>query len=233
VWHAGSAEDMLQMIRREGGYVYQSHPRIKGSRGFPDKIRDTAWFRDAHYFGLGWKAIPADLSSPRLGERAFRVLDDVNNWGAHKLLIAEVDVFQIDSTHELYGHMNVNYLRAPKLPDFTHYGDLLKAMVRGDSFMTTGEVLLPNVKFTAGPGDRIQVKADLAWTFPLRMAEVVWGDGAGTGRRIFPLERTREFGKAAYTWEVDAPGWKWARMTVWDVAGNGAFTEPFWRRSKD
>ncbi len=54
-----------------------------------------------------------DLSSPRLGDRAFKTVDDLNNWGLHKRLIGEVDVFQLDSTHELYGHMNINYLRVP------------------------------------------------------------------------------------------------------------------------
>jgi len=229
VWHIGSPEDMLEMIRSEGGYVYQTHPRTKDSKGFPDKIRETAWFRDPHYFGAGWKALPADLSSPRLGERAFKVIDDISNWGLRKLLIAEVDVFQIDSTHELYGHMNVNYLRLPKLPDFDHYGDVLKAMVAGDSFMTTGEILLREMKLTAAVGDKIAAKAKVAWTFPLRMAEIIWGNGTQTQRQIIPLEDTHEFGTASFDWTADAPNWKWARLAVWDVAGNGAFTQPVWR----
>ena len=58
------------MVRREGGYMYQTHPRTKGSTGFPDQIRETEHFRDARYLGAGWKAMPSDLSSPRLGERA-------------------------------------------------------------------------------------------------------------------------------------------------------------------
>jgi|SRR5579871_61908 len=229
VWHVGSPEDMLEMIRTEGGYVWQTHPRTKDSKGFPDKIRDTAWFRDPHYFATGWKALPADLSSPRLGERAFNVIDDVNNWGLHKLLLAEVDVFQVDSTHELYGHMNVNYLRMPKLPDFDHYGDIVQAAVSGNGFMTTGEILLPDVKIAARSGDQIAVTAKASWTFPLRMAEIVWGDGKQTQRKSLPLEETHEFANSAFNWTADAPGWKWARLAVWDVAGNGAFTQPVWR----
>jgi hypothetical protein len=229
VWHVGSPEDMLEMIRAEGGYVYQAHPRTKDSKGYPDKIRDTAWFRDPRYFGTGWKALPADLSSPRLGERAFKVVDDVNNWGLHKLFISEVDVFQVDSTHELYGHMNVNYLRLAKLPDFDHYGDLLKAVVAGDSFMTTGEILLPLVSVSTTSAAQIAVQAKISWTFPLRMAEIVWGDGTKTDRKVIPLEQTHEFGNASFTWTAAGPGWKWARLAVWDVAGNGAFTQPVWK----
>ena len=30
----------------------------------------------------------------------------------------EVDVFKIDHTHELYGHMNVNYLQLDRIPRF-------------------------------------------------------------------------------------------------------------------
>src|SRR4051794_26739650 len=80
VWRVHTPEDVWSMISGEGGYVYQTHPRTKGSTGYPDKIKDTFYFRDPRYLGTGWKAMPSDLSSPRLGERAFRILDDMNNW---------------------------------------------------------------------------------------------------------------------------------------------------------
>jgi hypothetical protein len=228
VYRAGNAEELLEMVRREGGYMYQSHPRTKGSTGFPDKIRETEPFRDPRYLGAGWKAMPSDLSSARLGERALKLVDDMNNWGLRKLLLAEVDVFQIDATHELYAHMNVNYVRAPRLPDYDSYGELLEPLARGDFFVTTGEVLLPELRIERA-GGRIVVRAEVRHTFPLRFAEVVWGDGSVTRRQSFPLDTTREFGGAAYNWEVEAPGWKWARVAVWDVAGNGAFTNPVWK----
>jgi hypothetical protein len=169
-----------------------------------------------------------DLSSPRLGDRAFKTVDDLNNWGLHKRLIGEVDVFQVDSTHELYGHMNVNYLRLPSLPSFDHWADALAALAGGDYFTTTGEVLLPHAKLV-GDADRVTAKVAASWTFPLRMAEIVWGDGHETHRQIFPLADTREFGQKDFTWQVTAPAWKWARLAVWDVAGNGAFATPVWR----
>jgi DNA repair protein RadC len=78
-----------------------------------------------------------------MGERSLTLLDDMSNWGLRKLLLAEVDVFQIDHTHELYAHMNINYVRAPKLPSFENYGELLKTMQKGDFFISTGEVLMP------------------------------------------------------------------------------------------
>jgi hypothetical protein len=240
VYHVGNEQEMLDLVRREGGYMYQTHPRTKGSKGFPDKIRETAHFRDPRYLGVGWKAMPTDLASLRAGVRSLNLLDDMNNWALPKRLIGEVDVFQIDSTHELYAHMNVNYVRMDRLPDFDNYGLMLEALSRGDYFISTGEVLLPSVELAAGQGqgqqeqqgqrDQIVARAEVAWTFPLQFAEIVWSDGAETRRQIFQLDTTRECGRATFEWKLTAAGWKWARLAVWDVAGNGAFINPVWRR---
>jgi hypothetical protein len=108
VYNVSTPKDVWDMVEREHGYVYQTHPRTKGSTGYPDAVRDTFFFKDPRYFGVGWKAMPSDLSSPRLGERAFKTVDDMNNLGLHKRMLGEVDVFQLDSTDELYGHMNIN-----------------------------------------------------------------------------------------------------------------------------
>ena len=64
--------------------------------------------------------MPADLSHDRLGRRALDLLDDMANWGQKKYLPGEVDVFKIDHTHELFGHMNINYVRLEpdRLPRF-------------------------------------------------------------------------------------------------------------------
>ena len=111
VYNIADEKELLEMVRLENGFMYQTHPRTKGSSGFPDKIREAEHFRDPRYLGAGWKAMPSDLSSPRLGERSLKLVDDMNNWGMKKRIMGEVDVFQLDSTHELYAHMNVNYVR--------------------------------------------------------------------------------------------------------------------------
>jgi hypothetical protein len=229
VYRVGSPSDVWRMVTDEAAFVYQTHPRTKGSTGYPDKVRATDYFRGARFLGAGWKAMPSDLSSPRLGERAFRVLDDMNNWGAHKITIGEVDVFQISPSDELYASMNVNYLRLPNLPDFDHYGLLLASLAKGDGFISTGEVLLPATSITSKDGDTLQVQAGVTSTFPLRLAEVVWGDGTQTHHYTIDLQSTREFDEHQYKWEVVAPGWTWARFAVWDVAGGGAFSNPTWR----
>ncbi len=232
VYHVGSAAELLDMVRAEGGFMVQTHPRTKGSTGFPEQIRDSEHFRDPRYLGAGWKAMPSDLSSPRLGERALKLLDDMNNWGLRKRLLGEVDVFQIDSTHELYAHMNVNYVRIPKLPKYEDYGLILQALARGEYFVSTGEILLHEADLSAGSPNQIVARAVVSYTFPLKMAEVVWGDGSETFRDIFSLETTREFGKSSFEWKITANNWKWARFAVWDVAADGAFTNPVWKEAR-
>ncbi len=229
VYSVANAQELLEMVRQESGLMYQTHPRTKGSTGFPDKIRETEHFRDPRYLGGGWKAMPSDLSSPRLGERSLKLLEDMNNWGLRKRLLGEVDVFQLDETHELYAHMNVNYVRLSAVPDWDNYGRFLQALANGESFITTGEVLLPRVSITAASPREIAVRAEVRWTFPLLVAEVVWGDGTETFRKMIPLETTRQFWSSSYEWKVEANNWKWARVAVWDVAGNGAFINPVWR----
>jgi len=88
-------------------------------------------------------------------------------------LLGEVDVFQIDSTHEVYAHMNVDYVRTPDLPKYPEYGSLLQALARDEYFISTGEVLLRDAISISGPPDQIVVRARLSYTFPLNLAEVV------------------------------------------------------------
>jgi hypothetical protein len=76
---------------------------------------------------------------------------------------------------------------------------------------------------------QITAQVSASWTFPLRMVEIVWGDGRETHRETTPLTDTGEFGQQEFTWKVNAPEWKWARLALWDIAGNGAFTTPIWR----
>jgi hypothetical protein len=229
VYSVRDAKEMLDLVRREGGYMYQTHPRTKGSTGFPDRILATDYFRDASYLGAGWKALPSDLSSPRLGDRAFDLIDELNNQGLRKRLLGEVDVFQFDHTHELYAHMNINYIKLDRLPPFDRWGDALAPLAKGEFFTTTGEVLLPEVDLASSSATEIVAKVRALWTLPLRFAEIVWGDGQSTHRQVIELAETREFGNKRFEWRAQGSGWTWARVAVWDVAGNGAFVNPVWR----
>ncbi|MBI4904249.1 MAG: hypothetical protein HY820_11470 [Acidobacteria bacterium] len=228
VYHIADSAQLLGMIRENDGWVYQSHPRTKGSMGYPDKIRETEHFRDPRYFGAGWKAMNSDLSIPRLGTRSLDLLDDMNDWGLKKRIVNEVDVFQIDSTHELYAHMNINYVKMARLPEWERYGEFMTAMQKGDFFMSTGEVLLPSAEIKE-EGGKIVVHAEVSHTFPLAFYEIVFGTDAGPKRQIIPMDSTSEFQKTRIDYTLDVKGWKWARLAVWDVAANGAMVNPVWR----
>ena len=229
VYSTSNPQEMLELVRREGGYMYQTHPRTKGSTGFPDKILSTEHFRDPRYLGAGWKAMPADMSSPRLGDRSFDLLDDLSNQGLRKRIFGEVDMFQFDHTDELYAHMNINYIKLDRLPAFERWGDAVEPLARGEFFTTTGEVLIPRVDLSRSTANEVIASVDAQWTFPLGFAEIVWSDGTMTHRETIPLSETREFGKQTFEWRAPAAGWKWARLAVWDVAGNGAFVNPVWK----
>jgi hypothetical protein len=238
VYHVGSQRDMMHLLEREKGLAWTAHPRIKASSWTPDIFRHEEFYRADYWLGAAWKAMPADLSRPRLGERALDLLDDMANWGPRKYMPGEVDVFKIDHTHELYGHMNINYLRLDRLPRFDEgWQPVLDALRAGKFFVTTGEVLLH--EFTVGgkgagetlrPGadGRPEVRVDLGWTFPLAFAEVISGDGRKVYRERIPLADTGPFGRRTLTLRPDLRGRKWVRFEVWDVAVNGAFTQPVW-----
>ncbi|REK15494.1 MAG: hypothetical protein DWQ37_09310 [Planctomycetota bacterium] len=237
VFHVGSEADVLRLLQAQGGLAWTAHPRIKGSTGFPDGYRRRPFFESDRFLGGAWKAMPADLSRPRLGERVLDLLDDMSNWGAAKYVPGEVDVFQIEPDHELYGHMNVNYLRLDALPRFEGgWQSVLDALQSGAFFVTTGEVLIPD--FTVDGrrsgervfivSDTLAINVDLSWTFPLAFAEIVSGDGRDVRRTRIDLGHTPAFGSETFTWHVNLTGQRWVRLAVWDVATNGAFTQPVW-----
>jgi hypothetical protein len=219
LYRVGDQADMLELIRRENGLVYTAHPRTKGSVGFPDKYKDEAFFKDDHFLGGGFKAMPSDLSTLRQSLRSLNLLDDMNKWGMRKQLIGEVDMFQVDHTHELYAHMNANYVKLEQVPSWDRYGEVLEPIRRGDYFVSQGTVLLPTVKIA-----RNSVTAEVQWTFPLAYAVVV----TDLGTVQIPLDETGAHGKQTFSWKQDLSRAKWARLEVWDIAGNGAFVNPVW-----
>jgi hypothetical protein len=238
VYAVKSPGDVLRLMEQEKGLMWTAHPRIKSSYGYPDKYRDQPFYRSDRFLGAAWKAMPADLSHPRLGLRVLDLQDDMANWGQRKVALGEVDVFQVRPEYELYGHVNVNYLRLDKLPKFDDgWGPVLDALREARFFVTTGEVLLP--EFTVGGkassevlklGERsaVEVTARVEWTFPPAFAELVWGDGRNVHRKRIDLSDCAAFAGKTIRTTAELKGAKWARLEVWDVAVNGAFTPPVW-----
>ncbi|NIJ18822.1 hypothetical protein FHS95_000491 [Sphingomonas naasensis] len=239
VYHVGSQDDVLKLMQAEHGLMWTAHPRVKGSLGFPDKHKDTPFFKSDRFLGGAWKNMPVDYSLARLGTRVLDTLDDMNNWAAtpaeRKFAPGEVDVFQIDRESELYAHMNINYLRLDgPLPRYADgWATVLDALRGGRFFTTTGEVLIPDFTIDGaksgeetGFGRNATVRATIEWTFPLAYAEIVSGDGAKVYRDRIDLSGAAPFGSRTIEKRVDLRGRKWARIEVWDVATNGAYTPP-------
>jgi hypothetical protein len=57
---------------------------------------------------------------------------------------------------------------------------------------------------------------------------VVSGDGSEVYRQRVDLSDTTEFGAREIELEMDLDGRLWIRIEVWDIARNGAFTQPVW-----
>ncbi|WP_200976696.1 hypothetical protein [Echinicola sp. 20G] len=238
VYRVGNQEEMLQLLEQEKGLAWTAHARTKGSTGFPDRYKEEAFFHSDRFNGAAWKAIPADLSIPNMGRRVLHLMDDMANWGERKYVIGEADLFKLEPDYEIYGHMNINYLQMDKLPKFEEgWQPVLDAMENGKFFVTTGEVLLPEFSVNEKPSGEvisldskgkaiIQLKAE--WTFPLNYLEIVSGDGEEVFREKIDLSETRVFGTENFEFSIDLKNRTWVRVEVWDIAANGAFTQPVW-----
>ena len=238
VYRIGDKADMLKLLELENGLAWTAHARTKGSTGYPDKYFNEQFYQSNHFLGAAWKALPADLSQPRLGKRVLDLMDDMANKGFRKQVLAEADLFSVTQQNEMYAHLNVNYLQLDKLPAFKDgWQSVLNALRQGKFFVSTGEVLLPY--FTVDgkqSGDTIKTKKNenakvvfqVDWTFPLQFAEIISGDGTNVYRKKIDLRNTLAFGKQKFAFEVDIRNRKWVRVEVWDVAANGAFTQPVW-----
>jgi len=224
-------------LKRENGLAWTAHPRTKGSTGYPDKYKSASFFKDPHFLGAAWKAMPADLSLPLLGKRVLDLMDDMNNWGDRKKVLAEADLFTIEHENEMYAHLNVNYLKLDKLPDYKKgWHAVVDALGQGKFFSSTGEVLIPEFNVDgSSSGEEISIGNKkstitfrLKWTFPMNYAEIVSGDGNKVYRERIALDNTLPFGEQTFRKSMDLSGKKWVRLEAWDVAANGAFTQTVW-----
>ena len=239
VYHVGSSQDVLTLLERESGLAWTAHPRVKGSTGFPDGYSDQEFFTSNHFLGGAWKAMPADYSRDMLGWRVLDLGDDMANWGSHKYILGEVDIFKIYEDYELFGTMNVNYLKLDEIPNYEDgWQSVLDALSSGQFFVTTGEVLISGFDVNGtetgatlpSTTDRssVTLNTTLEWTYPLAYMEVVSGDGTEVYRQRIELSDTREFGERNITLPLDLSERKWVRVEVWDIARNGAFTQSVW-----
>ncbi len=165
VYHIGSADDFIEMAKREDVLISMPHPRTKGSTGYPDAVKDQAFFKDPHYEGVGFRwGMGLDLSEQRLCDRrCLTLLDDMSNWSADwpgppKYLIAITETRFKAPGDEVYAASPVNYVKLDRVPSSDDVSPVVKALMRGDSFVTSGEVLVPSYSLTQGQGSQRDVR---------------------------------------------------------------------------
>jgi hypothetical protein len=227
VYHTTTAANELDLLNKEKGLVWQTHPRTKGSAGYPDAVKDKDFFQSDRFLGASFQSLPVDQSEKRLCEqRCLGLLDDMNNWAGPRYMIAEGDTYMKYPDDETFPQLVVNYLKLDKVPKFadgwTPVVDTLRA---GNYFVTSGEVLFRNWGIE-GDGAKRTYAAEAEWTFPPEFAELVWSDGKTVDRKIISLTGMGPFTSHKFRVPFEAAGKKWMRFAVWDSAGNGAFTQP-------
>lgn len=238
VYHIGDKNDMLKLLEEEQGLAWTAHARTKGSVNAPDIYSHEDFFKSDRFMGAAWKAMPADLSQPRLGNRVLDLLDDMNNWGEKKTMITEADLFTISHENEMYAHMNVNYMMLDQLPKYSEgWKPVVEAMQQGKFFGSTGEVLMQELKVNGRlSGETLNLNVDgtadirlkLSWTFPMNFVEIISGDGEKVYREKIELTDTKAFGEQQFHFRPKLKGRKWLRVEAWDSAVNGAFSQTFY-----
>src|SRR6266699_1079595 len=149
VYGTGNGEDLMEMARREDVLISMPHPRTRGSTGFPDAVKDSAAFKDPHYQGVGFRwGMGLDLSEQRLCEiRCLPLLDDMSNWVADdpippKYILSISEARYQSPGDDIYASAPVSYVKLDPLPPPTDPSPVIRTPMRGDYFITSGEVLI-------------------------------------------------------------------------------------------
>lgn len=236
VYFVKTAEEMQALAEKENALVWTAHPRIKSSTGYPDRYQDEDYYLSPTFLGAAWKAMPANYADDRLGRRVLDLLDDMNQWGEHKQILAEADLFALNPASELYGHANINYLKLDAVPTYEDgWAPVLDALRHRQYFSGTGDVLIRSLTYngeefpaqiSVSDAANLEIQADLQWTFPLSFAEIISGDGETIYRERIDLSDTPSFGEGTIIEQtLNLSDRTWVRFEVWDVAENGAFTQ--------
>ena len=228
VYHVGSSADILNMVNREHGILWTTHPRTKSSEGYPDAYKDQPFFQSDRFIGASWESLPVDLSEKEECEvRCFGTQDDMSNWAPKaKFMIAEGDTYTKWPDDETYPQLAINYVKLDKVPLYNEsWAPIIDAMQRGDFYGTTGEVLFHQWG-VEGSGTGSVYSANIEYTYPLEFADLVWSDGTKVEHKYIDLTDTTPFGTREFKIPFDATGKKWVRFSVWDSAGNGAWVQP-------
>lgn len=155
---------------------------------------------------------------------------------AMKQKARDVDPLPVPSFVDIFKRMGVDMVHLGEFHGDGHQkdgGELRLSELQGmfdECRRLSDEELLfiPGEELPAAKASGAELVVDLDWTFPLAFAEVISGDGEKVYRERIDLSTTGEFGRETYRRKLQLAGRKWLRFEVWDVAQNGAFTQPIW-----
>ena len=188
VYHVGGPADMVRLLETEHGLGWTAHPRIKASNFTPDAYRDEPFYRSDVWLGAAWKAMPADLSSPRLGRRVLDLLRRHGQLGPEEVRARRGRRLQ-DRPHPRALRPHERQLprsstappgsKTTGRPCSTPSGTASSSSPRARSCSTTSpSAASPAARPCRSPPTAApRSSLDLEWTFPMRFAEVISGDG--------------------------------------------------------
>ncbi len=228
VYHLGSSEDVLNMVNKEEGILWTTHPMTKNSEGYPEAYKNKDFFQSDRFIGASWESLPVDLSEKEMCPyRCFGTEDNMSNWAPKaKFMIAEGDTYTKWPDDETYPLLTINYVKLDRVPAYNEsWAPIVEALRRGDFYGSTGEILF-HTWGVQGSGSKSVYTANIEYTFPLEFADLVWSDGTKVEHKYVSLTDTTPFGTKELKIPFDATGKKWVRLSVWDSAGNGAWVQP-------
>ena len=231
IYHIANADDLMAMTHEEGALLTMPHPRTKGSTGYPEAIKDQPYFLSSDFDGAGMRwGMGLDGSEERLCDyRCWPLLDEMSNWQAQrhlpmKHIIAISELRHVQPGDDIYASEPVSYVKLATVPSVDNAKPLLDALRAGDSFWTTGEVLIHNLSVN-GKGRSTAIIAELDWTFPLQFIELTWGDGQHIWHKRMPTPELTAFGHQKFSIPLDLSHARWVRLEAWDNAANGAVSQ--------
>ena len=169
--------------------VSMPHPRTKGSTGFPDAIRTCRRSRIGSITVSVFAGASAQIfrrsvcasTGPAIARRYEQLVRACA--GPDEKIVSISEVRYQEPFDEIYLSSPVTYVKLDRLPPVDDTSSIIEALIAGRSFVTSGEVLMPTFE-VRGTGNQRNVVADVEWTFPLDMVEIVWGDGVRTNRKV-------------------------------------------------
>ncbi len=225
-YHLKSADDLIEMCKRENSFILMPHPDTKANDGLPYDVKDKAWFKDHRWFGVGCRQLPADNSVPTMiSGREERVWNDINNWSdVPRYIISELDTYtkveEREEDWEQYGQTNCTYVQLDHIPSPDNWEELIEALRAGKHFYSTGEILIESSNIGDGVANAV-----FSWTFPLAYAQLVYSDGENVNTVDINMDESLPYGKQDIEFNFPT-GMKWARVLATDIAGNSAFGMP-------